>query len=124
MPRWQRPFQVNSQLSVTVGSTDQQTLIDLVAPFSGARVGFWSLTQKTAGTGTGSFTIIIEEQGGADLTPTLTIDPDAVAETVLGSGTGNGVGASATGVHLAVKTTKSGAVTGSPVMLLNVLWLM
>ena len=109
-------------ISVTVGSTDGQTLIDLVAPFIGARIDRFSATQKTAGTGTGSFTIVIEEQDGTDLTNALTVDPDAAAEVVHGTALGKTTQASATGVHLAVVTAKTGAVTGSPVMLLNVLW--
>ena len=124
MARLQRLFQLRDSISVTVGSTDAQTLVDLTAPFEGARIDRFSATQKTAGTGTGSFTIIIEEQGGTDLTAALTIDPDAVAETVHGVAVGNNVASGATGRHLAVVTVKTGAVTGSPVMLLNILWTM
>ncbi len=124
MARRQRVFQLSNMFSVTVGSTDAQTLIDVTAPWVGARVDAVTVTQKTTGTGTGSFTLVVEEQGGADLTLPLTIDPDAAAEVVQGTAYGNGVGASATGVHLAVVTAKTGAVTGSPVMLINVLWQM
>lgn len=126
MGRLQREFLVSSGsgISITAGSSDGQTKLDLIAPFAGARVDRFTLTQKTAGTGTGSFTVVLEEADGTDLSAALTVDPDAAADTVLGTALGNGTKVSATGVHLAVATVKTGAVTGSPVMLLNVLWQM
>jgi hypothetical protein len=124
MARFQREFLATEQATVTCGETDAQTLIDMVAPYAGARIASWSATSKTAGTGTGSFTLLIEEQGGTDLCAVQTVDPDATVETVVASGVGNGTAASATGVHLGVKTTKTGTITGSVVLILNVLWQM
>jgi hypothetical protein len=112
------------QIAITVGATNAQTLIDLTAPQIGARIDSFTLTQKTAGTGTGSFTLLIEEQGGTDLTNTVTVAPDAAAEVIHGTAGGLVTAASATGVHLAVKTTKTGTITDSCVMILNILWQM
>lgn len=123
--RYQRNFMLMSHTAaLTIGSTDGQALLDLTAPYIGARIAKFTATQKTAGTGTGSFTVVIEEQDGTDLTAALTIDPDAAAEVVHGTANGNNTGATATGVHLAVVTAKTGVVSGSPVFLLNILWQM
>jgi hypothetical protein len=125
MGRHQREFQLSSQTAaLTIGSTDGQLKLDLLAPWQGARIDSFTATQKTAGTGTGSFTVVIEEQDGTDLTNPLTIDPDAAGEAIHGTALGNGTPVSATGVHLAVATVKTGVVTGSPVLLLNILWQM
>jgi hypothetical protein len=126
MGRLQREFLSSggTSTSATVGSSDGQTKIDVTAPWEGARIHSFTATQKTAGTGTGSFTVVIEEVGGTDLTAALTIDPDATADVVHGTAMGNGTQVSATGVHLAVATVKTGTVTGSPVLLLNILWQM
>lgn len=130
MGRLQRPFLSHQSITVTAGSSDTQTAVDLIAPYVGAKVHGIAVTQKTAGNGTGTFTLAICEFNQAGtmsstmLTNTVTIDADGTASYHHGTALGNGSGASSTGVRLGVTTTKTGTVTGSAAMILDILWQM
>lgn len=136
MARLHRFFQVNQVTTCTVGQTDGTTLLDLVVPFDGAILDRFSATQKTVGSGTGTFVINVLEytSTGTNVarSNTITVTAAALAHTVHGNALGYGTQAGVTnsgicvtmGNRLAVNTTKTGTVTGPATLVLNLLWLM
>jgi hypothetical protein len=126
MGRLQRQFLVQQDYyqSTAIGATNAQTLMTMLAPSGGARIIRWNATQLDSQAGdTGTFTILIEEQGGTDLCPAITIDPDAATNTTV-QGLGNGTAVSADGVQIAFKTTKTGTVATGVKLAIGVLWQM
>ena len=135
MGRHQRDFQpMMTVTTAAIGATDTATVIDLVAPFAGARIDQFSVTSKTAGVGTGSGTYNIVEILGvtstvtsttyAALTGNLTVDADAVTGYVHGAASGNGTQCAVAGNRLAIVSTKTGTFSTGIVAIVNVLWLM
>ena len=107
---------------LTVGATDATTtVINIYAPCAGARVIRFFATSHTAGTGTGSFTMILKENvAGTALTDALTIDPDAAADVT--HVPVKGASRASDAVKLVIDNTKTGTVSNSPVLNVQIIW--
>lgn len=121
------PSYLNQTISVACGAADADNLVDLVVPCQGATVAQVSATTKTAGTGTGTFGLQIKqgESSPTALTPATAvtfIDADAVAGTIHGSFSGDGLSAGTEGSHINISTVKTGTVSGNATLLLSIIW--
>jgi len=114
----------------TVGAADADNLVDAVVPGDNCRLLGGTVTTKTAGTGTGTFSIKIMYEEATPVavnaaTATTYIDADAVAGVIHGAGVGLPGGEfikGKWGEHLNVTTVKAGTVSGNAVLLISLLW--
>jgi hypothetical protein len=124
MARRQRIVYSSSSTIVTaaVGDVDQGNVLDMVAPSEGAQVDHWSLTTKTAGATTGTFTGQLKDGTTTLTAANITVDADAAAGVVHGTGTGNGGACIAAGNRITLTTLKTGTVSTGAVLLVYVAW--
>ena len=120
-----RHGRLKQTISVTAGATNGQTVIGFILPF-GCKLDRIDVIQVTAGTGTGTFSLLVEEfTTGTDLTDSLTaVDADSAAETFHGTLNANSVSISGDRLLLATNTTKTGTVSASPVMAFDIYFYM
>lgn len=131
MARLQRPNMIMQTLLTTaIGASDATTLFDLTVPCDNASLIMVQATQKTAGTGAGTFSIQVMT-GAADAGTTAVgsastatfITAAAAAGTVHGSFFPQSQGLNLVGgQHLAIKTVKTGTVSAGAVLILNLFW--
>jgi hypothetical protein len=86
----------------------------------------WSLTTKTAGATTGTFTATLKSGlagiGTTTCADAITVDADAVAGTYHGSGEGISSGLLQEGDRLSITTVKTGTVSTGVVLIVAVVW--
>lgn len=106
---------------LTTGASDGTSSTSLYAPCAGARIIRLIATVHTAGTGTGSFVMAVHEAtAGTALSQSLTINPDGTADTPQGSV--GGVNQASNAVNYEIRNTKTGTVSGAPVLAVQVIW--
>lgn len=130
MSRAQRPGHnlIIQNVTLACGASDADNLVDLVVPGPAAELIRVSATQKTAGTGTGTFSLQVKigesspTAVGAASSATF-IDADAVAGTVHGDFFPQAGTTSADQYkHINVSTVKTGTVSGNATLLLTFTW--
>lgn len=115
-------------VALACGASDADNLVDLVAPGPYASLLRISATTKTAGTGTGTFSLQVKvgESTPAALgaaTAATFIDADAVAGTVHGDFLVQArIAAGDEYKHLNVSTVKTGTVSGNATLLIELVW--
>lgn len=114
-----------TQIEFDGGTATADVALDIVSPTDGALIDEVIFTVKTAGVGTGTYDLLIEELGGSvALTGLLAAaDADAAAGTVLGSVAGVGVPVDAKGTQLQVQVTENGTVSTGTKILCSIFWL-
>ena len=127
--RVQRPnIVIQNILTTALGASDATTLQDFTIPSDNATLVQIAATTKTAGVGSGSFTLQVMS-GAADAAnvaigpAALVITAASAAGTVQGSAIlATTVAVGAGGQHLALKTVKTGTVSTGVVMLVTLFW--
>ncbi len=125
MGRRIRNAQVFDTFVIDLAEATADLVLDLVAPTEGALIDEVIVSVKTAGVGTGTYDLHIKEVGdGTVLTNTLAAgDADLAADTIMGTITGNGVGATKAGQVLELDVVENGTVSTGTVVILGVKWL-
>lgn len=108
------------QKDVTCGASDATNATSIIVPGDGAYVVGIVVTQKTAGTGTGSFTATLKN-GSVAVADAVTVDADAVAGTYQGSGEGSREPL-VEGAPLTLATVETGDVSGDAVLTISVIF--
>ena len=113
MARRQRTGHAVSMGTFDGGTATADVGIPLFAPSEGALLEDVTFTVFTAGIGTGTYDLMLEELGGtvAMTAKLATADADAAAGTVLGTVDGTGIGATAKGTEYQVQVTENGTVS-------------
>lgn len=127
MARLLRTNTITQTFTLACGASDADNLVDFTVPSPGATLLQINATQKTAGTGTGTFGLQAK-YGEASPTAigaasaTTFVDADAVAGTIHGQIFVNSQVLGAEGQHLNISTVKAGSVTGNATLILTLLW--
>lgn len=127
MARRQRPFALSYvQGGLATGTSDADIALNMVAPSEGAVIDRVILTVgSTAGVGAGTVTAAIHEKGGTRaLSETSdSLDFDTAANGVLGTFSGNGVGATAAGTPIDLVLDFTSTITTEGNWICCVTWL-
>src|ERR1041385_5645783 len=103
---------ITHYVALAAGASDADNLIDATVPSDNCTLVNVLVTQKTAGTGTGTFSIQLKYGESSptaigSATATTFIDADAVAGTVHGTYTVNANVRNSAGKHLNISTVKA-----------------
>lgn len=118
---------ITDTIVLAAGASDADNLVDSTVPSDNCTLVNVLVTQKTAGTGTGTFSIQLKY---GESSPTAIgsassatfIDADAVAGTIHGTYTVNTNVRNSAGKHLNISTVKTGSVTGNATCIYRVTW--
>ena len=116
---------VNSAVFVTSAATSD-ALLDIYAPTEGALIVDAVFTVNTAAVGTGTVVIVLEEANStiALTTATASLNFDQAIHLVVGTGVGNGTGATSAGTRLQAQIVHSGTTTTTGNWGVTVTWLL
>lgn len=129
MSRLHRPNIVVQTFTVAAGATDQNNPVDALVPGPGATLLEAAYTTKTAGTGTGTFSVRVKA-GATDFlgvaSATTFIDADAAAgvhhgvQAALNAPVGTGTAVE--GARLGITTVKAGTVSADATLIVQLKW--
>lgn len=127
MARRLRPNLVLQTFTVACGATDQNNLVDALVPGPAATLLNVTATTKTAGTGTGTFSlqVLYEEATPVAIgaaTATTFVNADGAAGTIHGSFQPMTTVKDKEGEHLNITTVKTGTVSGDATLIIQLLW--
>src|SRR6267142_2690027 len=122
------PEYVQQNFIVACGSVDQNNPVDATVPCDGIQLVQATFTTKTAGTGTGTFSVKVTYGGTpTDLSPASSatfIDADAVAGTYHGTLNGFPQVQGSEGARLGISTVKTGTVSADATLIVGLIWRM
>ena len=127
MARRQRPNLVMQTVVIACGASDADNLVDALVPGPAATLLNVTATTKTAGTGTGTFSLQIFYEEATPVaigaaTAVTFVNADGVAGTIHGSFQPNATVIGKEGEHINVTTVKTGTVSGNATLILQLLW--
>lgn len=127
MARRTRPNLVMQTFTIACGATDADNLVDALVPGPSATLLNVTATTKTAGTGTGTFSLQVMYEEATPVaigaaTAVTFINADGAAGTIHGSFQPNATVTNKEGEHINITTVKSGTVSGNATLIIQLLW--
>ena len=127
MARRTRPNMVMQTFTVACGASDADNLVDAMVPGPQATLLQATALTKTAGTGTGTFSLQVKYEEATPValgaaTATTFINADGAAGTIHGSFQPNALVLNKEGEHLNITTVKTGTVSADATLIVQLLW--
>ena len=118
---------VMQTFTVACGATDQDNLVDAMVPSPYATLLQVTALTKTAGVGTGTFSLQIFYEEATPVaigaaTAVTFVNADGAAGTIHGSFQPNATVVGKEGEHINVTTVKTGTVSSDATLILQLLW--